>query len=493
MTKKNTFVGTPFWMAPEVIKQSGYDQKADIWSLGITAIELAHREPPYSDIHPMKVLFLIPKNPPPVLEGEFSRDFKDFVALCLRRDPKERPTARELVRHPWIRRAKKTAYLTELIERYEKWQVLYPDHETDKGREYSQIPPSGPPEDDDLWDFGTVRPAAGGRTGLGDMNAAAMNARNHVTEDGSRHGHQRTTSEINNDTIKPPSPQKSRFPQITPSSPGAAARVPLPASPVKNTNLVPQTPVTSRSTNPPLKPSPGTSDYDRALQSSLASDIGFLGLGDSPQLTPQPPKPQSTPANPSPKPVMHLQDIPPFRNPSRSSSQQHPPNPSGISSPQQGQASVPAHSSQSSTPAQSPIDPKPFSVPDPNVSSSRSSMESTASFDLPKRAPPEMTALSHVIVPALEAAIRRRKFSCDAFTKSKPISHAGVELQRRRLESQDRLSKLVTKAAGVFREIERWDNAAPVGMGGGVKSFLEGFLEEMLVRVESDDEEGPER
>ncbi|CEJ04556.1 Putative STE/STE20/YSK protein kinase [Rhizopus microsporus] len=155
LTKKNTFVGTPFWMAPEVIKQSGYDFKADIWSLGITAIELANGEPPYAKMHPMKVLFHIPKNDPPQLGPPHSKAFRDFVSLCLQTSPANRPTAKELLKHKFIKSSKKIAYLTELIEGHERWLSI-----NGRDNESSDEETKVDVEDDDGWDFGTVKAAA---------------------------------------------------------------------------------------------------------------------------------------------------------------------------------------------------------------------------------------------------------------------------------------------------------------------------------------------
>ncbi|ODN06171.1 Serine/threonine-protein kinase 10 [Orchesella cincta] len=125
LQKHDTFIGTPYWMAPEVVmcetfKDNPYDYKVDIWSLGITLIECAEMEPPHHELSPMRVVLKIQRGDPPKLTKPtaYTPEFNSFVSKCLIKDPHNRPTAQEILHHPFITRATDSKPVRDLVAEF---------------------------------------------------------------------------------------------------------------------------------------------------------------------------------------------------------------------------------------------------------------------------------------------------------------------------------------------------------------------------------------
>eukprot|EP00761_Pharyngomonas_kirbyi_P008374 gb/GECH01008385.1/.p1 GENE.gb/GECH01008385.1/~~gb/GECH01008385.1/.p1 ORF type:complete len:457 (+),score=90.21 gb/GECH01008385.1/:1-1371(+) len=118
--KRKSVVGTPYWMAPEVIRGVDYDTKVDVWSMGILALEMADGEPPLLDLPPLRALFIIATQPPPTLSEpeKWSPTFKDFLSACLQKNPQKRASCEELLKHPFMDKAAGTDFLVPLLKKY---------------------------------------------------------------------------------------------------------------------------------------------------------------------------------------------------------------------------------------------------------------------------------------------------------------------------------------------------------------------------------------
>nr|XP_004665062.2 serine/threonine-protein kinase 10 [Jaculus jaculus] len=154
LQKRDSFIGTPYWMAPEVVlcetmKDTPYDYKADIWSLGITLIEMAQIEPPHHELNPMRVLLKIAKSDPPTLltPSKWSVEFRDFLKIALDKNPETRPSAAQLLQHPFVCNVTSNKALRELVAEAKAEVMEEIEDGRDEGEEGDVVDAASLPQD----------------------------------------------------------------------------------------------------------------------------------------------------------------------------------------------------------------------------------------------------------------------------------------------------------------------------------------------------------
>ncbi|XP_066172792.1 mitogen-activated protein kinase kinase kinase kinase 3 isoform X6 [Sylvia atricapilla] len=260
IAKRKSFIGTPYWMAPEVAaveRKGGYNQLCDLWAVGITAIELAELQPPMFDLHPMRALFLMTKSnfQPPKLKDKmkWSSSFHHFVKMALTKNPKKRPTAEKLLQHPFVTQPLNRSLAIELLDKMNN-----PDHST-----YHDFDDEDP-EDLQL-EYGHGPQCGyflGGNKSLLKSVEEELHQRGHVAhleddddaDDDSKHA----TMKPKVPPPLPPKPKSIFIPQESYSSEnenqGTIKRCPTSESPAKSTSHVPPRPPPPRL--PPQKSNP---------------------------------------------------------------------------------------------------------------------------------------------------------------------------------------------------------------------------------------------
>lgn len=333
--KRGTFIGTPYWLAPEVILcetfiDAKYDYKADVWSLGISLIEFAQMDPPNHEVSPVRVMLKIQKSEPPKLDypSRYSKEFNDFIAKCLTKDPALRPSATELLKHPFIDREVDVKYIRDLLLEY-KAEVVEEDVEedADKGKrkkrdQYKRV--ECPPTDLAILpeDQRTSRHSQDDSSQ--DYTFPIISA--NTTKDQETNNKERIEEE------KPPSPRKEEK-EVVPPVPGERrlSKGPAPSPPV--TGSPASTPTSSASSTPSKKgPAPAVpastisskprapSPVDAPSDGLVADPVVSTPINTSKQVTSTPsgkgpaPKPAPICESPVPKekppPTVSMADIP---------------------------------------------------------------------------------------------------------------------------------------------------------------------------------------